>query len=122
MPSVDGVRRATVSFDQFLPARRMSVGVSATLRQSATGDYTGVRAGGGMELRWYWRANHQAALARQRAASMVGWFAGARVDLALDATHRRCRSVRRRSRRWQEALAGLVSSGLDGVWLAGRDG
>ena len=87
VPSVDGLRGATVSFEHFLPARRVSVGVSAPLRQSATGDYTGVRTGGGIELRWYWRANHKAALARQPAGSMVGWFAGARVDLALDATH-----------------------------------
>lgn len=87
VPSVDGLRGLTASFEHFVPGRHVSVAVSAALRESATGDYTGVRVGGGAELRWYWRAAHKAVFARQPAGSMVGWFAGMRFDLALDATH-----------------------------------
>ncbi|MBS1121798.1 MAG: hypothetical protein H6Q90_4026 [Deltaproteobacteria bacterium] len=87
IPALDGLGGISVGYERFLPARKLSIAASVQLRESAAGDYTGVRTGTGVELRWYWRANHQAWLSRQPAGSMAGWFTGGRVDVSFDATH-----------------------------------
>lgn len=86
VPAGDAVRGGAVGYEHWLlPVHRLSASVSAELRQTATGDYGGMHAGGGVELRWYWRAHSR--WSRQPAGSMVGWFAGARVDVGGDWTH-----------------------------------
>ena len=84
IPSLDGGRGAQIGYERWLPEERVSLGISAQVRQAATGDYTGVRAGVGGELRLYWRA--RSFLHAQPTGSMIGWFVGGRVDVALDGT------------------------------------
>jgi hypothetical protein len=87
LPSLDTGRGLDASYERYLPARRMSLSVSAELRESATGDYTGLRIGGGVEARWYWRADRGAWLSRLPAGNMTGWFVGAGGYVATDFTH-----------------------------------
>jgi hypothetical protein len=84
VPSIDGLRGLAVTYERWFPASRISVGVSGQLRQSAAGDFTGITSGVGGELRWYWRAS--AWRSSQPAGSMVGWFVGGRIDVAVGAT------------------------------------
>jgi hypothetical protein len=85
IPSLDGGRGIQVGYERWLPAHRISLTASAQLREAAVGDYTGVRAGLGGELRWYWRA--RSFLHAQPTGSMIGWFVSGRVDVDLDGTH-----------------------------------
>ncbi|HEY4058800.1 MAG TPA: hypothetical protein VGM39_19435 [Kofleriaceae bacterium] len=85
LPALDGLRGVQAQFEQFYPAHRMSLAVSAQYRETAIGDYTSLRGGIGFEVRWYWRAD--AWLSRQPAGSMVGWFFGARADVLVERTH-----------------------------------
>jgi hypothetical protein len=85
VPSLDGARGVQVSYERWLPDRRVSLGASVQLREAATGDYTGIRAGAGAEVRWYWRA--RSFLHAQPTGSMIGWWLGARVDVDIDGTH-----------------------------------
>jgi hypothetical protein len=85
IPSTDGGRGALVMYERFLPARRLSLGVTGELRESADGDYTGLRVGAGAELRYYWRED--AWLSRLPVGEMVGWFVGGGFDLATSSTH-----------------------------------
>lgn len=89
LPALDRLRGIAASYEHWLPAHRTSVAASVQLRESATGDFLGVHTGVGGELRWYWRAHHRAWLSRQPAGSMVGWFAGGRLDIGLAATRDR---------------------------------
>jgi len=89
VPTVDGFRGIGVGYERWMPGRELSISVSAHGRESASGDYTGVTGGVGAELRWYWRSDRKAWLSRQPAGSMAGWFAAARVDVAIAATHDR---------------------------------
>lgn len=73
-----------MAYERWFPAPRISLGMSAQLRQSAAGDFTGITSGVGGELRWYWRAS--AWRSSQPAGSMVGWFVGGRIDVAVGAT------------------------------------
>jgi hypothetical protein len=85
IPSTDGARGAQVTYERWLPARGWSVAASGELRESAIGDYTGVRVGAGVALRHYWRRD--AWLSTLPAGNMVGWFYGGGGYLAVDATH-----------------------------------
>ncbi len=85
VPSLDGGRGGAIAFERFLPAHELSIGVTIQARETATGDYTGVRTGAGIEVRHY-KHDHMAWMAQPDGA-MVGWFAGGRFDLATDATH-----------------------------------
>ncbi|HEY4177825.1 MAG TPA: hypothetical protein VGM90_13355 [Kofleriaceae bacterium] len=85
MPAFDGLRGVQVQYEQFSPARRMSLAVSAQFRETAIGDYTSERGGIGFEWRWYWRAD--AWLSNQQKGSMVGWFLGGRADVLVERTH-----------------------------------
>jgi hypothetical protein len=112
IPSIDGFRGITASYERFLPERRLGIAVSGQLRESATGDYTGVRTGIGGELRWYWRADRKAWLSRQPAGSMAGWFTGGRIELSIDATHDRVDG------RWLDTAVELGAAGLLGYRIA----
>ena len=85
VPSLDGARGVQVAYERWLPERRISLAASVQLREAARGDYIGMRAGVGGELRWYWRAT--SFLGPQPDGSMIGWFVGGRVDIDLDGTH-----------------------------------
>ncbi|MBL0216375.1 MAG: hypothetical protein IPQ07_21140 [Myxococcales bacterium] len=85
VPSLDGARGAQVGYERWLQGPRLGLTVSVQLREAAVGDYTGIRAGVGGELRWYWRA--RSFLHAQPTGSMIGWFIGGRVDVAVDTTH-----------------------------------
>jgi hypothetical protein len=87
LPSIDGLRGLAAGYERWLPEHRISLAGIGQLRQTATGDYGAVSVGIGSELRWYWRAD--AWLSRLPSGSMVGWFLGGRVELAVVATHDR---------------------------------
>jgi hypothetical protein len=88
LPSIDTGRGIAANYELWMPERRkLSLVISAELRESATGDYTGIRIGGGVEARWYWRGDRAAWLSRLPAGNMVGWFLGAGTYLATDFTH-----------------------------------
>src|SRR5256885_759130 len=74
IPSTDGARGAQVTYERWLPDTGWSVAVSGELRESAIGDYTGLRAGAGLAIRHYWRRD--AWLSTVPAGNMVGWFYG----------------------------------------------
>lgn len=87
LPSLDGMHGIAASYERFAPDRDISFSAAVQLRQSVTGDFTGLRIGGGGELRWYWRSNQKAWLSKLPAGAMAGWFTGARTDVALVGTH-----------------------------------
>ncbi len=85
IPSTDGGRGAQLTYERWMPERRWSFAFSAELRESAIGDYTGLRAGVGVAIRKYWRAD--AWLSKLPPGNMVGWFYGGGGYLAADLTH-----------------------------------
>jgi hypothetical protein len=85
VPSLDGARGLQAGYERWLPDRRLGLGASVQLHESAIGDYTGIRAGVGAEVRWYWRA--RSFLRAQPEGSMIGWFTGGRFDIASAWTH-----------------------------------
>jgi len=87
LPGLDGARGLAIAYERFLPDRELSLGVTVQARETAIGDYGGLRLGAGVEVRHY-KHDHMAWLAQPDGA-MVGWFAGARADVAIDATHDR---------------------------------
>ena len=112
VPALDGLRGIAASYEHWLPEHRLGLAASAQLRESATGDYLGLHAGAGAELRWYWRARHRAWLSRQPAGSMVGWFTGGRVDVGIAATRDRV------SERWLGNALELGATALVGYRIA----
>jgi hypothetical protein len=85
IPSTDGGRGALVIYERYAPDRRISFGATGELRETAIGDYTGVRVGVGGRVRYFPR--HTAWLSKQPKASMVGWFVGGGVHVDTDFTH-----------------------------------
>ncbi|HEV7555006.1 MAG TPA: hypothetical protein VGO00_06125, partial [Kofleriaceae bacterium] len=86
IPSLDGARGAQASYERWLfPDDGLSVAGDVQFRESAIGDYTGIRAGLGGEVRWYWRASSR--WGPQPDGSMIGWFTGARIDVTGNWTH-----------------------------------
>jgi hypothetical protein len=85
IPSLDGARGLQAGYEHWVPEHRLGIGVSGQLHESAIGDYTGIRAGIGAEVRWYWRA--RSFLRAQPEGSMIGWFTGGRFDIAGAWTH-----------------------------------
>jgi hypothetical protein len=110
VPAVDGLRGVGASYERWLPSRRISLAALGQIRQTATGDYGAMNAGIGGELRWYWRAD--AWLSKLPAGSMVGWFVGARVELAFGAMRDRVDD------RWLGESVELATSGLVGYRIA----
>jgi hypothetical protein len=87
LPSLDTGRGIDVGYERWLPESRVSYELRGELRESATGDYTGVRTGIGIEAKLFWRAPLGAWLSVLSANQMVGWFFGAGTYVATDFTH-----------------------------------
>ena len=112
IPALDGLHGVAVSYERWLPDRKLSLAASAQLRESATGDYLGLHTGVGAELRWYWRADREAWLSRQPAGSMAGWFLGGRIDLGIAATRDRI------AERWLPSAFELGATAFVGYRIA----
>lgn len=110
LPAIDGMRGLGGAYERWLPERRLSLAASGELRESAIGDYTGLRIGLGVEVRWYWRAS--AWRSAQPAGSMVGWFVGGRASASIDATHDRV------DHRWLGTALELEGLGVVGYRVA----
>jgi len=110
VPAIDGLRGIGASYERWFPARRISLAAIGQLRQTATGDYGALSVGVGGEARWYWRAD--AWLSKLPAGSMVGWFLGARLEVAFGATHDRIDD------RWLGESLDVGTSGLVGYRIA----
>jgi len=87
LPSLDTGRGIDVGYERWMPERRWSYEFRGELRESATGDYTGIRTGAGVEGRWFWRAPQAAWLSVLPANHMAGWFLGGGTYVAADFTH-----------------------------------
>jgi hypothetical protein len=87
IPSLDTGRGISGGYERWFPVRRMSFEILGEVRESASGDYTGLRLGTGFEARWYWRAHKKAWLSVLPANNPVGWFVGNGVYVATDLTH-----------------------------------
>jgi hypothetical protein len=85
LPSLDTGRGIQIGYEHWLPTYKLAWSAYAEARESATGDYTGIRTGVGGRVRWYWRSD--AWLSRLPAGNMVGWFLGGGVAVAGDFTH-----------------------------------
>jgi hypothetical protein len=75
IPATDGGRGGRVLYEQRLE-HHLAVGAGLELRESAAGDYTGLRTGASGTLRWFWRR-----------AAMTGWYVGGSVHADGDFTH-----------------------------------
>ncbi len=87
LPSLDTGRGIDLGYERWWPAQQLSFEVRGEARETAAGDYTGFRIGGGVEMKWFWRADHEAWLSVVPARNMVGWFLGAGLYLDGDFTH-----------------------------------
>jgi hypothetical protein len=87
IPSLDTGRGIAGSYEHWIPGPHLSIVISGEVRESATGDYTGLRVGTGGEARWYWRADRDPWLSALPPGNMAGWFVGAGAYLATDFTH-----------------------------------
>ncbi len=76
IPATDGGRGGRVLYEQFLPDHHLALGAGLELRESAAGDYTGVRTGASGTARWF-----------PRRATMTGWYLGGSVHVDGDFTH-----------------------------------
>jgi hypothetical protein len=110
IPSLDGARGFEAGYERWIPRYRISLTGTGELRESATGDYGGLRAGAGVELRYYWRAS--AWRSAQPAGSMVGWFVGDRIEVSVDALHDR------EAGRWLDSTVELGNTTLVGYRIA----
>ena len=110
VPAIDGLRGIGASYERWFPEHEISIAALGQFRQTATGDYGGYRLGAGGEVRWYWRAD--AWLSALPRGSMVGWFLGARLELALGATKDRVED------RWLGESLDVGTSGLIGYRMA----
>jgi hypothetical protein len=87
IPSLDTGRGISGGYERWFPRQRMSFEILGEFRQSASGDYTGLRFGTGFEAKWFWRTHHKAWLSVLPANSPVGWFVGNGIYVATDLTH-----------------------------------
>ncbi len=87
LPSLDTGRGIDAGYERWFPEPKLSFEVRGEVRETAAGDYTGFRIGGGVEMKWFWRGDHEAWLSVLRAHHMVGWFVGAGLYLDGDFTH-----------------------------------
>ena len=110
VPAIDGLRGIGASYERWFPDHEISIAALGQFRQTATGDYGGYSLGAGGEVRWYWRAD--AWLSTLPKGSMVGWFLGARLELALGATRDRVED------RWIGESLDVGTSGLIGYRIA----
>lgn len=87
LPSLDTGRGIDAGYERWYPESQLAFEVRVEVRQTASADYTGFRIGGGGELKWFWRADHEAWLSRLAAGNAVGWFLGAGLYLDGDFIH-----------------------------------
>jgi hypothetical protein len=87
LPSVDTGRGLAGGYERRLAGRNVTYALRGELRESASGDYTGIRVGVGAEVRWFWRAPHAAWLTVLPPGSLAGWYLAAGSYAAADATH-----------------------------------
>lgn len=110
VPALDGLRGLAAGYERWIPAWRISLLGLGQLRQTASGDFGATSTGVGAELRWYW--NRDGWLSHLPAGSMVGWWLGARVEIAVNAIRDRVDD------RWLGTGAELGASALIGYRLA----
>ena len=84
LPSIDGRTGAEVGFERFVPERRIGLVGTLGVRKTASGDYSSIAGGVGVEARWYWRG--RALWTPLPSGAMVGWYVGGRGDLSLSHT------------------------------------
>ncbi len=87
LPSLDTGRGIAVGYERWVPDQRVAYEVRLETRESASEDYTGIRIGGGVEFKWFWRARDRAWLSVLPAGNMAGWFLGGGVYAAGSFTH-----------------------------------
>ena len=87
LPSLDTGRGISGGYERWFPRQRMSFEIVGEVRQSASGDYSGLRLGTGFDAKWFWRAHQKAWLSVLPANNPVGWFVGNGVYVATDLTH-----------------------------------
>jgi len=85
LPALQGLGGLAGYYEQLLPGRRWSLVTGGAVRAGARGDFSSITLAAGAEARYWLRGSAIWCDAPPR--SMVGWFAGGRVDLAW--THTR---------------------------------
>lgn len=85
VPSTDGLRGAQITYERWLPERHLALGIAGEIRQTATGDYTGMHTDLAVGVRRFPRAD--AWLSKLPAGSPVGWFYGGAVRAGTTVTH-----------------------------------
>ncbi len=83
--SLSGLAGVGLQYEHQLEARRFSVAVALAARANAGGDYRSLATSASIELR-YWLKGRAVWCDLPRRA-MVGWFAGARLDVSRTTTH-----------------------------------
>ena len=87
LPALETGRGLAGGYERWLPDHRLAIELRGELRESASGDYTGIRIGAGIEARWFWRTHRGAWLSVLPAGTPVGWFLSAGTYVATDLTH-----------------------------------
>lgn len=87
VPTTDGLRGAQITYERWLPDRDVALGIAGEIRQTASGDYTGMHTGVAIGARRFWRADRGAWLSKLPAGSPVGWFYGAALRAGTNVTH-----------------------------------
>ena len=85
--SLDTGRGIAGGYERWFPRIGFTFELRGEIRESASGDYTGIRYGTGLEAKWFFRAHHKAWLSVLPAGNPAGWFVGAGIYAAIDTTH-----------------------------------
>lgn len=85
LPALQGFGGIAGYYEQLLPGRPWSLVTGGGIRLGARGDFSSITLAAGAEARYWLRGSAIWCDAPPR--SMVGWFAGGRVDLAWTHTH-----------------------------------
>lgn len=85
IPSTDGMRGAALTYERWFGEPRVTIGVTGSLRETASADYTAMQLGAGAHIRRFWRAD--AWLSKLPPGSPVGWFYGGGVNVGSTFTH-----------------------------------
>lgn len=85
IPSTDGWRGGQLTLERWFPDYRLAVGISGELRESAAGDYTGMRVGSALHVRRF--GQEKAKLSTLPLHSMAGWFVGAALHVDTNVMH-----------------------------------
>jgi len=85
IPSTDGWRGGQLTLERYFADYRIAVGAAAELRESAAGDYTGMRIGSALQVRRF--GQEKPYLSVLPRGSMAGWFVGAAVHVDTNVMH-----------------------------------